>query len=188
MRLAVLIRMFDILFAFLGLGFGVPILLGITILVFVDTKRPFFLQTRLGRWGDEFTLIKFRTMRPGTKDVATHLVSPAAVTTFGRFLRRAKLDELPQLWNVLVGDMSLVGPRPSLPNQVELTDAREALGVFNVRPGITGLAQVSGIDMSTPELLAQTDARMIAEMSLCNYFRYIALTFAGKGSGDRVKS
>ena len=138
--------MFDILLAFLGLGFGIPIFLAITILLFFDTKRPFFLQTRLGR-GNEFTLIKFRTMRPSTEDIATHLVSPAAVTYFGRFLRRAKFDELPQLWNVLVGDMSLVGPRPGLPNQFELTNAREALGVFNVRPGITGLAQVCGIDM-----------------------------------------
>jgi O-antigen biosynthesis protein WbqP len=187
MRLAVLIRMFDILFAFLGLGFGFPILLAITILSSVNTKSPFFFQKRVGRWGAEFTLIKFRTMQPGTKDVATHLVSPAAVTPFGRFLRGTKIDELPQLWNVLKGDMSLVGPRPGLPNQVELIDAREALGVFDVRPGITGLAQVSGIDMSTPEFLAQTDARMIAEMSVYNYFKYIGLTIAGRGSGDRVR-
>lgn len=187
MRLAVLIRLFDILLAFLGLGFGIPILLVITILLFFDTKRPFFLQTRLGRGGNEFTLIKFRTMRPSTEDIATHLVSPAAVTYFGRFLRRAKLDELPQLWNVLAGDMSLVGPRPSLLNQFELTDAREALGVFNVRPGITGLAQVRGIDMSSPGLLAQMDARMIAEMSVYNYFKYITLTLAGRGVGDRIK-
>ena len=180
--------MFDILLAFLGLGFSVPIFLVFTILLFFDTKSPFFLQTRLGWEGTEFTLIKFRTMRPGTENVATHLVSPAAVTPFGRFLRRTKLDELPQLWNVLVGDMSIVGPRPGLPNQIELTNAREKLGVLNVRPGITGLAQVCGIDMSTPRLLAQIDARMIAEMSVYNYFKYITLTFAGRGAGDRIKS
>ena len=126
-------------------------------------------------------------MQMDTHSVPTHLTNFAAVTPVGRFLRRTKLDELPQLWNVLAGDMSLVGPRPGLPNQVELTDAREALGVFKVRPGITGLAQVSGIDMSTPELLAQTDARMIAEMSVYNYFRYIAMTIAGRGSDDRVR-
>ncbi len=182
-----MIRLFDILLAFLGLGFGIPIFLVLTILLFFDTRRPFLLQTRLGRGGNKFTLIKFRTMLPDTEDIATHLVSPAAVTYFGRFLRRSKLDELPQLWNVLVGDMSLVGPRPGLPNQIELTEAREALGVFNVRPGITGLAQICGIDMSTPRLLAQIDARMIAEMSIYNYFKYITLTFAGRGAGDRIK-
>ena len=84
--------------------------------------------------------------------------------------------------------MSLVGPRPGLPNQPELTVAREKFGVFDVRPGITGLAQISGIDMSTPELLAQTDAQMIAEMSARNYLKYIFLTVLGKGIGDRIKS
>ena len=84
--------------------------------------------------------------------------------------------------------MSLVGPRPGLPNHSELTEAREKLGVFKVRPGITGLAQISGVDMSKPELLARTDARMIAEMSVRNYFKYIFLTVLGKGSGDRFKS
>ena len=84
--------------------------------------------------------------------------------------------------------MSLVGPRPGLPNQYELTYAREQLGVFTVRPGITGLAQISSIDMSTPALLAETDAKMIAEMSLKSYFKYIFLTVIGKGSGDRVSS
>ena len=126
-------------------------------------------------------------MRPGTKDVATHLVSPAAVTTFGRFLRRAKLDELPQLWNVLVGEMSLVGPRPGLPNQPVLITKRDQLGVFTVRPGVTGLAQINGIDMSNPKLLAQIDAQMIAEMSVRGYFKYIFLTLSGRGSGDRIK-
>ena len=100
------------------------------------------------------------------------------------FLRRTKLDELPQLWNVLLGDMSLVGPRPGLFNQNELTAARSAQGVFAARPGITGLAQVNGIDMSTPELLAKTDAQMLRELSVTNYFRFIVLTVLGKGTGD----
>jgi lipopolysaccharide/colanic/teichoic acid biosynthesis glycosyltransferase len=127
-------------------------------------------------------------MDPSTPSLATHLASSHTITPLGRFLRRTKLDELPQLWNVLKGEMSLVGPRPGLPNQPELTVAREKLGIFKVRPGITGLPQINGIDMSTPELLAQTDARMIAEMSVCNYFKYIFLTVLGKGSGDRIKS
>ena len=97
------------------------------------------------------------------------------------------MDELPQLWNVLKGDMSLVGPRPCLFNQEELIVEREQRGVLTVRPGITGLAQVNNIDMSTPELLAETDARMLATFSLRDYFRYIVMTVLGKGSGDRIK-
>ena len=127
-----------------------------------------------------FTLLKFRTMRVNTISVATHLSNSSSITRFGHFLRRTKLDELPQLWNVLKGEMSLVGPRPGLFNQEELTEARERYGVFTVRPGITGLSQVNEIDMSTPELLAVSDAKMISEMSISNYFKYIFQTFVGK--------
>jgi O-antigen biosynthesis protein WbqP len=88
---------------------------------------------------------------------------------------------------VLWGDMSLVGPCPGLINQTELTAARAAHGVFAARPGITGLAQVNGIDMSTPELLAQTDARMLRELGVVSYFRFIVLTLLGRGTGDAVK-
>ena len=84
--------------------------------------------------------------------------------------------------------MSLVGPRPGLFNQEELTAAREAKGVFSVRPGITGESQVNEIDMSTPALLAKVDAKMISELSITNYFKFIIMTVAGKGSGDRVKT
>lgn len=124
-----------------------------------------------------FTLLKFRTMRPGTESVATHLVDKSAVTTFGQFMRNTKLDELPQLWNVLVGQMSLVGPRPSLCNQLKVIAAREKLGIYRVRPGITGLAQIRGIDMSTPELLAKTDKEMLDSFDAYHYCRYILSTF-----------
>ena len=103
-------------------------------------------------------------------------------------LRCTKLGELPQLWNVLKGEMSLVGPRPGLFNQDELTAERDAIGVFKVRPGITGLAQVNDIDMSTPKLLAETDAKMIALLTVKDYFKFIFMTVLGKGSGDRVKN
>jgi lipopolysaccharide/colanic/teichoic acid biosynthesis glycosyltransferase len=126
-------------------------------------------------------------MRRGTASVATHLADASAVTPFGRFLRRTKLDELPQLWNVLIGDMSLVGPRPCLLNQQNLIAERTARQLFNVRPGITGLAQVRGIDMSSPSLLAETDAQMIQTLSLRSYFKYIFLTVGGQGAGDRIK-
>ena len=126
-------------------------------------------------------------MHPSTASVASHLADVTAITSLGAFLRRTKLDELPQLWNVLKGEMSLVGPRPCLFNQHELIDEREKRGVFNARPGITGLAQIRNIDMSTPILLSKTDAEMISTLSLSNYFRYIMLTLLGHGAGDRVK-
>ncbi len=126
-------------------------------------------------------------MKPDTASVASHLASASAITPFGGFLRRTKLDELPQLWNVLKGEMSLVGPRPCLYNQQELIREREQRGVFNYRPGITGLAQVNDIDMSTPVLLAETDQRMLQQLSLRDYFKFILMTVAGKGAGDRGK-
>jgi lipopolysaccharide/colanic/teichoic acid biosynthesis glycosyltransferase len=97
------------------------------------------------------------------------------------------LDELPQLFNVLMGDMSFVGPRPNLFNQVELIEERAKIGVYSIRPGITGLAQIHKIDMSTPQLLAETDAKMIQELNTLSYFKYIFLTVFGKGFGDRVR-
>jgi len=181
------IRLFDLVFAFFGLLVGFPVLLLLVIIGFFDTGSPLFFQERVGRNKKAFTLVKFRTMRKDTASVASHLASASSITKFGHFLRRTKLDELPQLWNVLKGEMSLVGPRPGLFNQEELTEAREKYNVFDVRPGITGLAQVNEIDMSTPELLAQTDAKMINSLNLTAYFRYIFLTVTGKGSGDRVK-
>ena len=185
--MCILIRILDFSFSFLGLVLGSPVLLVIYLVGLFDTGSPVFRQERVGRNKKPFILIKFRTMSVDTASVASHLASTASITKMGGFLRKTKLDELPQLWNVLKGEMSLVGPRPGLFNQEELTAARESGGVFNVRPGITGLAQVSDIDMSTPELLAKTDARMISEMSLKNYFKYIFQTVLGAGAGDRVK-
>lgn len=182
-----LIRLLDILFALCGLVFGFPVLVILTIIGLFDTGSPIFRQVRVGRYKKPFTLVKFRTMRKDTASVASHLASASAITPFGGFLRKTKLDELPQLWNVLWGDMSLVGPRPGLFNQEELTAARDKKGIFNARPGITGLAQVNEIDMSTPELLAETDAKMLQNLTLANYFKYIFMTVAGKGSGDRIK-
>ena len=183
-----MIRFFDVVFSFFGLLFLLPVMLVLWVLGWMESRSPLFRQERVGRYQRPFVLVKFRTMRPDTASVATHLAEASAVTPLGRFLRKTKLDELPQLWNVLKGEMSLVGPRPCLFNQVELIAERDARGVFAVRPGITGLAQVSDIDMSTPVLLAETDARMIASLTAVDYFRYIFMTVLGKGKGDRVKS
>ena len=182
-----MLRIFDFTFALLGLVFGFPVLLVIYVLGLFDTGSPLFWQERVGRNKKPFNLVKFRTMTVDTASVASHLASAASITRMGSFLRKTKLDELPQLWNVLKGEMSLVGPRPNLFNQDELIAERDARAVYAVRPGITGLAQVNEIDMSTPKLLAETDAKMIAEMSVVNYFRFILQTVTGKGSGDRVK-
>jgi len=181
------IRVFDFVFSLLGLVLGFPVLLVLTIVGLFDTGSPIFRQVRVGRHQQPFTLVKFRTMKVDTASVATHLASSASITPFGRFLRKTKLDELPQLWNVLKGEMSLVGPRPGLFNQEELTEERAKRGVFDVRPGITGLAQVNEIDMSTPALLAETDQKMIQSLTVTDYFKYIFMTVAGKGAGDRVR-
>ncbi len=182
-----MIRVFDFVFSLLGLVFGFPVLLVLTLIGLFDTGSPVFRQVRVGRHQKPFTLVKFRTMKVDTASVATHLASSASITRFGHFLRKTKLDELPQLWNVLKGEMSLVGPRPGLFNQEELTQERAKRGVFDVRPGITGLAQVNEIDMSTPALLAETDQRMIQSLTVVDYFKYIFMTVAGKGAGDRVR-
>lgn len=185
--LAAMIRLFDVLGSLFGLLLGAPVLAVLWLIGCFDTGVPLFCQERVGRYQQPFVLVKFRTMRLDTASVATHLADASAVTAFGRFLRRTKLDELPQLWNVLRGEMSLVGPRPCLFNQTELITERAIRGVFDARPGITGLAQVQGIDMSTPELLAKTDAEMLQLLNIFKYFHYIFLTFLGNGAGDRVK-
>lgn len=182
-----MIRLLDFLLALFGLIVAFPFLVIIFIIGLFDTGSPIFTQERVGRNKKPFTLVKFRTMKVETASVASHLASAASITPLGSFLRKTKLDELPQLWNVLKGEMSLVGPRPGLFNQEELTVARDERNVFEVRPGITGLSQVNEIDMSTPDLLAKTDREMIDAMSIGNYFKYIFMTVAGKGSGDRVK-
>lgn len=181
-----MIRLLDLLFSLSGLVIGAPVLLVIYMVGLFDTGSPIFRQERVGRGQKPFKLIKFRTMRVDTVSVATHLADASAITKFGAFLRRTKLDELPQLWNVFKGEMSLVGPRPCLLSQLELINERASRVVFNARPGITGLAQVSKIDMSTPKLLAETDARMLKDLTMYAYFKYIFMTIGGKGSGDVV--
>jgi lipopolysaccharide/colanic/teichoic acid biosynthesis glycosyltransferase len=180
------IRTLDFVFSLLGLVFGFPVLLVLCVIGLFDTGSPVFRQERVGRYKKPFTLVKFRTMSVDTASVASHLASSSSITKFGHFLRRTKLDELPQLWNVLKGEMSLVGPRPCLFNQEELIQQREQRGVLAARPGVTGLAQVNDIDMSTPKLLADTDAKMLANLTVSAYFKYIFMTVSGKGSGDRI--
>ena len=171
-----MIRIFDFLFSLIGLIFLSPLIILIFFIGLFDNGSPLFIQKRVGQKLESFSLIKFRTMPKGVRSAGTHLIKDIKLSSFGYFLRRTKLDEIPQLLNVLFGDMSLVGPRPCLYNQRRLISERKKRGVFKVRPGITGLAQISGINMETPTLLAKTDQKMIKNMSLYNYFYYIFKT------------
>lgn len=177
----------DFLVASFGLLLLWPVLLIVTILGIFDTGSPIFVQTRVGKNRKPFKLIKFRTMSLDTKSVASHLANNSSITQLGSFLRKTKIDELPQLINVVKGEMSLVGPRPNLFNQEELIKERDTLGVYNVLPGVTGLAQVKNIDMSTPALLAKTDKQMINTINIKEYCKYILMTVKGSGSGDAIK-
>ncbi len=171
-----MIRLFDILFSLLGLVFLSPLLIVFLFLGLLDNGSPLFFQKRVGRNLKSFLLIKFRTMPIKTKSVGTHLIKNIQFSFFGYFLRRTKLDEIPQLLNVLFGDMSIVGPRPCLLNQKKLISERKKRGVFKVKPGITGLAQIMGVNMRTPTLLSKIDLKMINEMNLTYYFYYIFKT------------
>ena len=150
-----MIRIFDLLFALIGIIIFMPLMLVIFFILYLENKSPFFLQERIGKNLKSFTLIKFRTMSKGTKNCATHLVDSSKITNSGFFLRKTKLDEIPQLWNVIKGEMSIVGPRPCLFSQKELINERKRFNIHKVTPGITGLAQMKGIDMSDPKLLVE---------------------------------
>ena len=171
-----MIRLFDICLSLIGLIIFFPIIFLICILGWFDTGSPFFIQKRVGLNKKPFFLIKFRTMKINTSSVGTHLVDESKITLLGRVLRKTKIDELPQLWNVVVGEMSLVGPRPCLFNQKKLIAERNKHGIFKQLPGITGLSQLKNINMSTPVLLAKTDLKMINKINLRNYFIYIFIT------------
>jgi lipopolysaccharide/colanic/teichoic acid biosynthesis glycosyltransferase len=182
-----MIRWTDILLSAVGLVVLSPLLLILNLVGYLDTGSPLFRQERIGRHQKSFILVKFRTMHLNTTHVASHLADATAITPWGIFLRRSKLDELPQLWNVLKGEMSLVGPRPCLLSQVELIAERDSRGVFSARPGITGSAQINGIDMSNPKLLAEVDARMLHDLNMRTYLSYIIKTLVGAGRGDQIR-
>lgn len=147
-----------------------------------------FAQERVGKNGKVFTCYKLRTMQEGTKQTGTHEVSAASVTRIGAILRRTKLDELPQIWNILRNEMSLIGPRPCLPNQTELVAERHEQNVYDIKPGISGLAQVNDIDMSTPRLLADWDARYYKLRGLVSDMAIVITTATGHGQGDKIKT
>jgi O-antigen biosynthesis protein WbqP len=182
-------RLFDFVLALLLAPFALVAVALLAVLVRLDSPGPaVFRQVRLGRGEAPFTCLKLRTMRLGTPDAPSHDIGASAVTGIGRLLRRSKLDELPQLWNILKGEMSFVGPRPCLPTQTALIAARRNRGLFTIRPGVTGVAQVAGVDMSDPERLAALDAEYLGNMSLGRDIGLILRTLSGAGRGDHTNA
>lgn len=172
-----MIRFFDFFISLIGLIVLFPLFAIIFTIIFFENGSPLFKQKRVGLSGRTFIIVKFRTMPIKTKSIGTHLLKDIKLSYCGYFLRRTKLDELPQLYNVLVGHMSLVGPRPCLINQKKLISERKKRKIFSVKPGITGLAQLKGINMKEPILLSKIDLKMIQKkINLTNYFKYILLT------------
>ena len=183
-------RGFDILAALVGLLVLSPLLAALAIAVRLDSPGPaMHWSSRVGRFNALFKMPKFRTMRIGAPNVATHLLPDpdAWITPLGRFLRRSSLDELPQLWSVLVGHMSLVGPRPALFNQDDLVALRSAAGVDTLRPGVTGWAQINGRDdLPVPEK-ATLDAEYLARQGLILDLKIILTTAATAFFGRGVR-
>jgi len=160
-------RLMDLCLAVPAILVFAPVMAICAVLIRATSPGPaIFAQMRVGKEGRGFLCYKLRTMRKGSPSVPTHEAPVSYITPIGRFLRKTKLDELPQLWNVIRGDMSLVGSRPCLPEQAELILHRRNLGVLQVEPGITGLAQVREIDMSDPRRCAESDAEYLQNWSL----------------------
>lgn len=182
-------RLIDLLFAI-----TVLILLGwllglVWILIRIGSAGPgIFAQPRIGRGGKEFICYKFRTMQQDTPQAGTHEVSVASVTPIGNFLRKTKIDELPQIINIFRNEISLIGPRPCLPVQTELIEARRSLGVLDIKPGISGLAQINDIDMSNPSRLAEWDAKYLGLRSILLDLKIALATARGNGQGDKTKN
>lgn len=182
-------RTFDFVAAALGLAVLWPVLLALVFIIKRGSEGPgIFSQVRVGRDCKPFRCHKLRSMRADTPNVPSHHAIAGQITPIGHFIRKTKLDELPQLWNVLKGEMSFVGPRPCLPSQTELVEERQRRGVMTLRPGITGLAQINDIDMSNPTRLAAKDAEYLETRTFLGDFAIIFRTvFRGEGSGDRIR-
>ena len=174
-------RLGDILISAFFLILLLPVFALIALWIKLDSKGPvFFLQKRVGKGKTHFRIVKFRTMYTSApKDMPTHLVqnSGSMITKAGRILRKTSLDELPQLWNILKGEMSLVGPRPALYNQYDLIAERDKYRANDVRPGLTGLAQISGRDELEIATKARRDGEYIASMSVRTDIRILFGTF-----------
>ena len=160
-------RLFDLFFASLFLLLSLPFCLFAIVAIKLSSEGPIlFVSQRCGKDGVLFNFLKFRTMNVGAPLLASHAIdAPQYLTRIGKFLRKTSLDEIPQLWNVIRGEMSLVGPRPVIPAEVDLVEARKALGVDKILPGITGWAQINGRDLVSVEHKAKLDYEYMQKRS-----------------------
>lgn len=184
-------RIIDIILSFVGIVALSPIILIIALIIKFTSPGPiFFRQIRVGKNNKLFEILKFRSMRIDTpKDVPTHqLKNPDQyITKIGKFMRKTSLDELPQLWNILKGEMSVIGPRPSLPNQIDLNKLRDENGASGIRPGLTGLAQISGRDELEIEVKANLDAKYAKKITFINDLRLFLGTIISVLRRDGIK-
>lgn len=180
-------RSTDIVFCIVIILFFWWLLLIVAVAVKMTSQGPaIFIQERVGHLGKPFRCYKFRTMAQGTKQAGTHEIGADSITPVGNFLRSTKIDELPQIFNILRGELSLVGPRPCLPNQTELIEQRTKKGVLNIVGGITGWSQIQNIDMSDPIKLANTDAEYVVRRTIILDLKILLATMTGKGQGDKT--
>ena len=183
-------RIFDVIFSLLAFIVLFPLLVIVSVLIKFDSKGPLlFTQKRVGKNKRTFTILKFRTMKIDTpKEMPTHMLSDPTryITKLGLKLRKTSLDELPQLINIIKGDMSIVGPRPALWNQFDLISERDRYGANSIRPGLTGWAQVSGRDELDILTKAKLDGEYVKKMSVSMDIKCIYLTFKSVFSGKGV--
>jgi len=173
-------RLIDFAMSFLALVIFSPLIIVITLLVRLTSKGPaLYWSNRVGRLNAIFRMPKFRTMQVGTPAVATHLLSDSSqyLTPVGSFLRKSSLDELPQLWSILVGDMSFVGPRPALFNQDDLISLRTEYSIDKLVPGLTGWAQVNGRDELSIPIKVQYEVEYLNKRSFWFDMKILGLTF-----------
>ena len=184
-------RLIDVVLSFIGLIFLSPVLLIIAIVIKIDSKGPIlFKQKRIAKGKKHFQILKFRTMYADVpKDVPTHLLSDpdSKITKVGHFLRKSSLDELPQIWNIFVGEMSIIGPRPALWNQFDLIEERDKYGANDIRPGLTGLAQVMGRDELPIDVKAKYDGEYAQNITFLRDLKIFFKTIANVVVAEGVK-
>jgi O-antigen biosynthesis protein WbqP len=183
-------RIIDLLLAITGLIVLLPIFLILVIAIKVDSRGPvLFKQKRIGKLKSHFNILKFRTMRIDTpKDTPTHLLKNPEqyITRVGKFLRKTSLDELPQIFNIISGTMSIIGPRPALWNQYDLIEERDKYGANDIRPGLTGWAQINGRDELPIQVKARLDGEYVEKMSVWFDVRCFFGTIASVLTSDGV--
>lgn len=171
-------RFMDIAAATIGLIVLSPLLLFIAVLIIVGDPGPvIFVQKRVGKDGKTFDFYKFRSMPINTPEMSSDAISQIKISPVGRFIRRTNIDELPQLVNIVLGDMSIVGPRPPIPSQTELIELRRTSGAATCRPGLTGLAQVSSFDGMSVAEKSSFDSKYAQSVSFLLDISIIARTF-----------